>query len=79
MSAPLTLQRGAHSDTHAQSLDGSPFLCHVSESSHSSLLDFGWLLRVVKLELLLRDGATDALGGANAKRGGKNEATDVHD
>ena len=38
LSAPLTLQRGAHSATQAQSLDSSPFLCHVSESSHSSVL-----------------------------------------
>ena len=29
-----TLQRGAHSATQAQSLDSSPFLCHVVESSH---------------------------------------------
>ena len=34
LSAPLTLQRGDHSATQAQSLDSSPFLCHVVESSH---------------------------------------------
>ena len=34
LSAPLTLQRGDHSDTQAQSLAGSPFLCQVLESSH---------------------------------------------
>ena len=33
-----TLQRGDHSATHAQSFDSSPFLCHVVESSHSSVL-----------------------------------------
>ena len=33
-----TLHLGAHSETHAQSLDSSPFLCHVVESSHSSAL-----------------------------------------
>ena len=38
LSAPLTLQRGDHSATQAQSLDSSPFLCHVVESSHPSLL-----------------------------------------
>ena len=38
LSAPLTLQRGAHSDTQAQSLDSSPFLCHVVESSHHAFL-----------------------------------------
>ena len=38
LSAPLTWQRGAHSDTHAQSLAGSPFLCQVVESSHPSAL-----------------------------------------
>ena len=38
LSAPLTLQRGDHSDTQAQSLAGSPFLCQVLESSHSSLM-----------------------------------------
>ena len=38
LSAPLTLQRGAHSATQAQSFDSSPFLCHVVESSHPSAL-----------------------------------------
>ena len=38
LSAPLTLQRGDHSATQAQSLDSSPFLCHVVESSHASAL-----------------------------------------
>ena len=38
LSAPLTWQRGDHSATQAQSLDSSPFLCHVSESSHPSAL-----------------------------------------
>ena len=39
LSAPLTWQRGAHSDTQAQSFDSSPFLCHVVESSHPSAYD----------------------------------------
>ena len=34
LSAPLTLHLGAHFETHAQSLAGSPFLCQVLESSH---------------------------------------------
>ena len=38
LSAPLTWQRGDHSATQAQSLDSSPFLCHVVESSHPSAL-----------------------------------------
>ena len=38
LSAPLTWQRGDHSATQAQSLEASPFLCHVVESSHASLL-----------------------------------------
>ena len=38
LSAPLTWQRGDHSATQAQSLDSSPFLCHVVESSHASAL-----------------------------------------
>ena len=38
LSAPLTWQRGDHSATQAQSLEASPFLCHVVESSHPSAL-----------------------------------------
>ena len=52
LSAPLTLHLGAHSETHAQSLAGSPFLCQVLESSHevsSSTSALGGILALKKL------------------------------
>ena len=55
LSAPLTLQRGAHSDTQAQSFEGSPFLCQVLESSHevsSSTSALGGILALKKLYIV---------------------------
>ena len=40
LSAPLTLQRGDHSDTQAQSLDSSPFLCHVVAEGNRATIGF---------------------------------------